>query len=238
MEKREITKMGKIAFVPIRKGSKSIPNKNTRLFCSKPLLFWVLDTLTSMNLFDQVWIATDCPVSEELVKNRYRDVRLFRRSPDNATDHSPTIDVVMEFLQSRNFPEETIFLLAQATSPFTNAGEFGEAVKLIEHGAYDSALSCVRMKKFLWSESGEPLNYDLKKNVRRQDFNGFLSASGSFYVNTVSRIMENRQLISGKVGVVEVAPANQVELDEPIDWVVGEAIMKYLKERQTDVCKL
>ena len=227
-----------IAFIPVRKGSKSIPGKNIKDFYGKPLLFWVLDTLTGMDLFEQVWVATDCPVTEKLVKGRYTDVRVFRRSSKNATCQSPTIDVVLEFLQSRRFRDDTIFLLAQATSPFTTACEFREAVRLINEDGYDSALSCVRMKKFLWSETGSPLNYNLSKKERRQDFKGFLAESGSFYVSKINRIEETGQLLSGKTGIVEVAPANSVELDEPSDWVMGEALMGYLIKQQADACEL
>ena len=37
--------MSVIAFIPARGGSKSIPEKNIKSFCGKPLIFWNLQEL-------------------------------------------------------------------------------------------------------------------------------------------------------------------------------------------------
>ena len=48
---------------------------------------------------------------------------------------------------------------------------------------YDSMLSVVRQKRFLWKEDenkiGKPLNYDPFMRPRRQDFDGYLMENGS-----------------------------------------------------------
>ena len=101
-----------VAFIPVRKGSKSIHLKNIKNFGHKPLLFWVLDTLISANSFNQIWVATDCLTTEELVKTTYGKVKVFRRSAQSATDKAPTIDVVLEFLQSHYFLKKKKMLTA------------------------------------------------------------------------------------------------------------------------------
>ena len=37
--------MSVIAFIPARKGSKSVPMKNIKSFCGKPLIYWNLLSL-------------------------------------------------------------------------------------------------------------------------------------------------------------------------------------------------
>ena len=49
--------MSVIAFVPARGDSKSIPYKNIKLFCGKPLIFWVLKELQYSNV-DKIIVAT------------------------------------------------------------------------------------------------------------------------------------------------------------------------------------
>ena len=51
--------MSIIAFLPARGGSKSIPEKNIKSFCGKPLIFWNLQELQNSNV-DKVIVATDC----------------------------------------------------------------------------------------------------------------------------------------------------------------------------------
>ena len=60
--------MGKIiAFVPVRGGSKSIPLKNIKDFCGKPLVYWVLCSLQN-SLVDKIIVSTDSIQIESMVK--------------------------------------------------------------------------------------------------------------------------------------------------------------------------
>ena len=49
-----------IAFIPARCGSKSIPHKNIKIICGKPLIYWSLLALSNSKLVDQIFVATDC----------------------------------------------------------------------------------------------------------------------------------------------------------------------------------
>ena len=50
--------MSVIAFIPARGGSKSIPGKNIKDFCGKPLIYWNLFALEKSELVDEVVVAT------------------------------------------------------------------------------------------------------------------------------------------------------------------------------------
>ena len=54
-----------IAFIPARGGSKSIPLKNIKLFCGKPLVCWNIEALESCPLVDRIIVATDSKQIEE-----------------------------------------------------------------------------------------------------------------------------------------------------------------------------
>ena len=58
--------MSLIAFIPARGGSKSIPEKNIKLFCGKPLIFWTLSALQQSNI-DEIIVATDSLKIKETV---------------------------------------------------------------------------------------------------------------------------------------------------------------------------
>lgn len=49
-----------IAFVPVRCRSKSIPFKNIKEFCGKPLVYWNLEALQNSSSIDKIFVATDC----------------------------------------------------------------------------------------------------------------------------------------------------------------------------------
>lgn len=214
-----------IAFVPVRKGSKGIAGKNIRLLGGKPLLHWILDTLVKSSLFDEVWLATDCDETERMTVGRYgEEVKVYRRSDGSATDKSSVMEVVKEFIAWRGLSDSDWFCLFQTTSPFTTSDEIKRMLDMADSGKYDSIVSCMRLKKFRWSEAAVPLDYSFTDKPRRQDYKGFWVESGSFYSASVRSVMAEPYILSGKVGIVEVDSTLAIDIDEPRDWVEAEYI--------------
>ena len=85
--------MSVIAFVPARYGSKSIPEKNIKSFCGKPLIFWVLQEL-QYAIVDKIVVATDSEKIKDIVISfNFSKVEVFDRSLNNAKDFSTTESV-------------------------------------------------------------------------------------------------------------------------------------------------
>ncbi|QHT69574.1 acylneuraminate cytidylyltransferase family protein [Rhodocytophaga rosea] len=221
--------MATIAFIPVRCGSKSIPFKNIKDFCGKPLIYWNLKALQDCTKVDKIYVATDCSEIEQVAKSfGFSKVEVYRRQVENATDTASTESVMLEFLEWKavQFQEEDIFILVQATSPFTSTRDFTEALQLFQKDALDSLLTCVRTKRFFWNKEGTPINYDYRSRPRRQDFPGMLMENGAFYVSTIQAIMVSKNRLSGKIGIYEMSEDTAIELDEESDWLIAEQIMK------------
>ena len=62
--------MKTIAFIPVRGGSKSIPLKNIKSFCGKPLVCWNIEALEVCPEVDEVIVATDSDDIWNTVKSR------------------------------------------------------------------------------------------------------------------------------------------------------------------------
>lgn len=220
--------MKKIGFIPIRKGSKGIPNKNIKLFCNKPLYQWCLDTLVESNSMDEIWIATDNEEVVHQIDAYYPQVNIYHRSSNSARDEAPTIEVVLEFLQQHYYQQNDWFLLFQATSPLTSQEDIKLLLSSIDSSQFDSLLSCLRMKRFRWTEDGKSLDYQLNTKPRRQDYPGFLVETGSFYASNVGSIISTKQILSGNIGVIEVGEQAIIDIDEPVDWMLGEAYCSFI----------
>ena len=48
-----------VAFIPVRGGSKSIPLKNIKPICGKPLVYWTVKAACECSNIDMVYVATD-----------------------------------------------------------------------------------------------------------------------------------------------------------------------------------
>ena len=222
MERRQVT-----AFIPVRGGSKSIPLKNIREFCGKPLVYWNIAALQAAGLVDKIVVATDSDDIEATVRSfGFDKVEIYRRSAENASDTASTESVMLEYIEAANLSEETVFMLVQATSPLTQTIHFQEALQLYSEGNYDSLLTCVVNKRFFWNKNGTPRNYDYRNRPRRQNFEGELMENGAFYINTVKNILQSGNRLSGKIGIYEMPEYTAIEIDEPDDWTMLENLMR------------
>jgi N-acylneuraminate cytidylyltransferase len=229
--------MSIIAFIPARGGSKSIPEKNSKIFCGKPLIYWILQELQKSNV-DKIVVATDSEKIKSVVNSfNFSKVKVYDRSKENAQDTSSTEAVILEYISSANLSDEDIFMLVQATSPFTQTSHFNEGLELFKK--YDSVLSCCESKRFSW-KNGEALNYDIYNRPRRQDFQGTLIENGAFYISSVSSIKQSKNRISGNIGIYEMPEYTYTEIDEIEDWIVAESLMKrfVLKNEKRDFSKI
>ena len=219
--------MKTIAFIPVRCGSKSIPFKNIKPFCGKPLVYWVLKAAVDCKKIDLIYVSTDCDEIEEVVTSfSFGNVKVHKRALKNAQDTSATEDVMLEFLAENSHLRNAIFVLLQATSPLVTSDDLDKAFLQYGTDKPDTLLSCVRIKRFLWGKDGKPLNYDYTCRPRRQDFEGILVENGAFYISPVADILKHKNRLSGKVSIYEMPEYTYVELDEEDDWVVAENLMK------------
>lgn len=219
--------MKTIAFVPARCGSKSIPLKNIKPFCGKPLIYWVLNALNLVKEIDEVYVATDCDEIKNTVEGfGFQKTKVYMRNPENAQDHSSTESVMLEFINSRDMNQEDLFILVQATSPLTRDNDLRNALHSYMQQKPDSLLSCARKIIFLWSPEGKPKNYDLQKRPRRQEVDGELMENGAFYISTVGNILTSQNRLSGKIAIYEMPEYTAIDIDDDDDWIVGESLMK------------
>ena len=94
--------MSVIAFVPARGGSKSIPSKNIKSFCGKPLIFWCLQELQNSNV-DEIIVATDSVEIKDVVNTfKFSKVKVYDRKEENAKDNSSTESVMLEYINFKD----------------------------------------------------------------------------------------------------------------------------------------
>lgn len=215
-----------IAFVPVRGGSKSIPLKNIKPLCGKPLVYWNLLALQQTTQVDEIVVATDSPEIKSTVHSfGFSKVTLYDRLPENASDTASTESVMLEYIQAAQRASEEVFMLVQATSPLTQTTHFEEALNTYSKGEFESLLTCVRIFRFFWNADGSSKNYDYNNRPRRQNFAGELMENGAFYINTVGNILAAGNRLSGNIGIYEMPEYTATEIDEPDDWGIIENLM-------------
>jgi N-acylneuraminate cytidylyltransferase len=214
----------RIGFIPLRKNSKGIPNKNKRKLLGRPLFSWVLAEAIFSDL-DLVYIFTDDLEIIDYVKRNYSwspKVICLERSAENATDTSSTEDAILEFCAAIN-SDFDLFCLLQATSPLTQRQHINKALNALD-GA-DAVLSVVNTHRFTWSKEGKSLNYDYQNRPRRQDFDGLLIENGAIYCTGRQALLDSGNRLSGKIKTIEMPESTLVEIDSETDWMLVEQLL-------------
>ncbi len=217
-----------VAFIPVRGGSKSIPLKNIKEICGKPLVYWTVKAACGCSAIDKVYVATDSEQIRETVLSFQMDkVEVIGRSAESASDTASTESAMLEFAASYEFDN---IVLIQATSPLLQSDDLERGFALFSLPDCDSVLSVVPQKRFYWSYTTDgnvvPTNYDVYHRPRRQEFSGSLTENGAFYITSKHDLLQTGNRISGRIKAVEMCEDSFFEIDEPSDWVIIEALMK------------
>lgn len=232
--------MNKVAIIPLRAGSKGIPGKNKKKLLGRPLFTWVLGEAIFSNL-DIIYIFTDDISIIDYVNNEYawtNKVKIIKRSDESATDNASTETAMIEFSNTINENYDVICLL-QATSPLTHRSDINRCLDSVTCGNFDSALSIVKTKRFIWDENGNSINYDYANRPRRQDFSGLNIENGAVYVSTKEQFLKSKIRIGGKIALIEMPEDTLMEIDEPTDWVIIEKTLENrLKEYKKNIKKI
>lgn len=224
-----------IAFIPVRGGSKSIPLKNIKPICGKPLVYWTVRAACGCKYIDKVYVATDSEKIKDCVEsfkkgdngNLFSKVDVIGRSNESASDTASTEFAMLEFAEKYDFDN---IVLIQATSPLLTSSDLDRGFAIFNEPDTDSVLSVVPQKRFNWARDEKgfavPTNYDVFHRPRRQEFDGYLVENGAFYITSKADLLNTKNRLSGRIKASEMNEDTFFEIDEPSDWVIIEALMK------------
>ncbi len=220
-----------VAFIPVRGGSKSIPHKNIKHIAGQPLVYWVIDAAVNCKYIDKVYVSTDSARIKHCVSNYHKSnsykIECIDRNPQTATDDATTEMAMLEFAENFHF---TNIILIQATSPLLTSENLSEAIEKYKLGDFDSLLSVVKQKRFIWdinknNYTVKPLNYTVNSRPPRQEQSGYLVENGAFYITKKEFLINSKLRLSGKIGSYEMPEETYHEIDEPTDWIIVEGLL-------------
>ena len=224
-----------VAFIPVRGGSKSIPLKNIKPICGKPLVYWAVRAACGCQYIDKVYVATDSHQIKETVESfkhgadaaLFTKVDIIGRSRESASDTASTEFAMLEFAENYMFDN---IVLVQATSPLLQSKDLNRGFEVFSTPGTDSVISVVPQKRFHWAYNNNgfvtPTNYDVFNRPRRQEFEGYLVENGAFYITSRANLIKSKNRVSGHIKAVEMNENTIFEIDEPSDWMIIEALMK------------
>ncbi|GHU77474.1 N-acylneuraminate cytidylyltransferase [Spirochaetia bacterium] len=207
-----------VAFVPIRLNSKRILGKNLKLLGGKPLLSYVLETLTKINKINEVYVYCS---SEEIIPYLPCGVRFLKRSTSLDSDDTLGQEIYDAFTST---VYADLYILVHTTSPFIKHITIENALTHILEYGYDSAFSAEKIQTFTWYD-GKPLNYDLKMIPRTQDIQPVFVETSAFYMFKHDVWCREKQRIGHNPYIQIVDKIEGIDIDYPDDFYFAERII-------------
>ncbi|MEK4539200.1 MULTISPECIES: acylneuraminate cytidylyltransferase family protein [Peribacillus] len=230
-----------IVLVPARGGSKTIPYKNIKLLCQKPLIAWTLDLVKEMPEIDKVVVSTD-DVNISIV-SQYFGAEVIKRPDQLSTDDSMSIDVVKHTMNVIKEQEETydIMLYLEPTSPLRSKEDIYDCLDLLieNNQGYTSiatfskaelnpirawALDGTSPKTFI--EHANPF-LPRQKLPKAYQLNGAVYA---FYLSTINE--ESKIFLDQNTGGIIIPKERAVDIDEEIDFLLADMLMERRRKNE------
>ena len=197
--------------IPARGGSKSIPQKNVRQVCGKPLIAWTIEAAQQSVLLDRWVVSTEDPEIASI--SRLYGAEILNRPPQLATDTTPTLHVLKHAL---NHVSADIVVLLQPTSPIRSSGLIDRCIRQFQNTQADS-LATGFMCKYQ--------EYALGNNLRRQDRAGFFYDDGNVYVLRAAMVSAGEQF-GEKIEHVLLDREQNIEVDDFFELWLAEKVLE------------
>jgi CMP-N-acetylneuraminic acid synthetase len=226
-----------IAFLPCRKGSERVENKNTKRFANIDggLISIKLNQLLSVDEIDEIFLTTNDDSILEYASSLGEERVIIDQRDEDLCSSSTSTDELIQY--AANNISEGILLWTHVTSPFVTTRIYEDAIRAysdnVISGNSDSLMSVNEIHKFIWS-ANSPVNYDRKieKWPRTQTLSALYEvnsaifmADSEIYRSKLDRIGENPYMMT-----LSNLIAHDIDWEE--DWTIAEQI--YLNE----VCKI
>ena len=224
-----------LAVIPARGGSKRLPGKNIKTLAGKPLIQWTIEAALECDLIDETIVSTDDLSIAELSKEQGASIP-FIRPCSLAQDTSTSIDVLihaLDYYKEQGIAFDYVMLL-QPTSPLRNAGHIYGAVDMLGEKGADAVISvCETDHSPLWTNTlDETCNMDSflrkeLKNKRSQDLPEYFRLNGAIYLVSTDRLRAEKTIfISNNIYGYKMDRNSSVDIDEELDFIIAETIMK------------
>lgn len=209
-----------IGFIPIKKISKRLPEKNFKSFCGHPLYQYIIINALSSGAFDRLYVDTDSDEIKEFAKKKGFQIidRPEYMTYDNVNGNDLLIYDYNQIQQG-----DYLFQLF-ATAPLLKSDTIRKCVDFLKNNnEYDSIFTATEEKGWYWF-SNVPVNYRPSILPRSQDAEFLIKETTGCYGITVESLMKYKCRIGAKPKLLIIDRMEAMDIDTPEDFELAEKI--------------
>lgn len=228
-----------------RAGSKGIKNKNLRIFCGKPLVYFSISVI-DLYLQKHPEVNADCVVnsdSMELIELVERNQRIhfeeIIREESLSGDSVGKIDVIhdsLEKMQKRTGQHYNIVVDLDITSPLRTVRDLEDVIEIHTEKAADVTTTAAPARRNPYFNQVKKVERGYKKVIdsnytARQQAPRIFDLNASIYAYNPNYLNSGKGVLDGYCEIVEMADTGVLDLDHESDFELMEVIAAHLLNR-------
>jgi N-acylneuraminate cytidylyltransferase len=214
-----------LAIIPARGGSKRLPGKNIAPFGGRPLLAWSVALAKRLS-------GVHCVVSteDEAVARVARDAgaAVIDRPPELAGDDSSISEVMIHATLTAEKQGHSVdgIMLLQPTNPLRPLRMVEDAIARFTNEPCDSLISVSRRQLKTGTVEDGVFVRRYAADTQSRLASPVFYENGLLYLTKRATLVDRRSIYGERVlAAVSERPFDEVDIDEPIDLVIGEAVL-------------
>lgn len=222
--------MKTVAIIPARGGSKGIPKKNIKLLDNKPLIEYTIDSAKKCDIVDKIIVSTDNIDIENIAIQNGVDV--LKRNLKFSDDFTPVIPDVANYVINQLDEEFDVVVVLEPTYPFRTSQSIKKVIEKVIQSDFDWVATISRIKEHPYRarllDGDEILPFTNKDDIfsQRQELPDVYMLRGAVYGAYIDRIYNKQDIKNLKWGGVVIDDKEAIDIDEPIDFLIAEGVVK------------
>jgi len=216
-----------IGIIPARGGSKSVPLKNIRSLCGRPLLVYSIESARRSKSVNRLVVSTDHEEIAHVASSHGAEV--VRRPAELATDEAPTeaaLIHVLDELGSTEGYEADVVLTLEPTSPFRRPELIDRCVDIFCTTEADSVIGVVETRscygrihdgRFVFLFPGQPR--------RRQEREPLYRECSTIYGTRTQVLRRKHSVLGHNLYPIIVEEEEALDINTAFDFEMAEAYM-------------
>jgi CMP-N-acetylneuraminic acid synthetase len=216
-------------FLPCKKNSTRVENKNKRKFANVHygLLKVKIDQLLKCKFINKIYLSTDDKKIINFVKKLKSDVIIIHQRVDKklSTNQTSTQALIQH---ASDIIKEGHILWTHVTSPLIDNFSYEKIIKAYKKNLkknYDSLMTVTKFNGFIWNQK-EPINYNPKKEKwpKTQDTNYLYKVNSAVFISSRENYIKEQNRIGKKPFFYELPRLEGIDIDELEDFYFAEYI--------------
>lgn len=217
------------ALIPVRAGSRRLPNKNVQPFGDSNLLIHKIRQLKKVEGIGEIVVSSDSDIMLEMA--RAEGVSAHKRPIEYADEKTKTWGEMVAYCAEHVCRGENV-ILACCVTPLCGEENFEAALRTYEEEVlgtkrYDSLASVKAFKEYLW-DGKEPLNYKPGMgHVTSQQLPEWRVLVNGFFIAPRWDMVRWTYHLGSRPYLFVIPKNEAVDIDDAEDFAVAKALYEY-----------